>query len=54
MEILSEKVNAKSHPLKGKFFIESAEIEVGIIIYNTFVFIQRYLSILFEVFMLTL
>ena len=36
MEILSEKVNAKSHILKSKFFIKSAENEVGIVIYNTF------------------
>ena len=36
MEILSEKVNAKSHSLKSKFFVTSAESEIGIVIYNTF------------------
>lgn len=36
MEILSEKVNAKSHTLKNKFYIKMAETEVGIVIYNTF------------------
>ena len=36
MEIISEKVNAKSHSLKSKFFVTSAESEIGIVIYNTF------------------
>ena len=36
MEILSEKVNAKSYSLKSKFFVTSAESEIGIVIYNTF------------------
>lgn len=36
MEIISEKVNAKSHSLKSKFFIKDVESEVGIFIYNTF------------------
>ena len=30
MEIISEKVNAKSHSLKSKFFVTSAESEIGI------------------------
>ena len=36
MEIISEKVNAKSHSLKSKFFVTSTESESGIVIYNTF------------------